>query len=94
MHYQTRHMEALVQMPHGDRTLYPGDTFFVTPIDREYYLKHKRAKDVEETAAAAPEPAPAPAPTPAPAATAPAPAPSSRRRAAAAPAPAAGDASA
>lgn len=82
-------MEALVQMPHGSQLLYPGDTFFATPIDREYYLKHKRAKDVEET------PAPAPAVTPP--AQPPAPAPSSRRRTAAAapaPAPAADDSAA
>lgn len=80
-------MEALVQMPHGSLLLYPGDTFFATPIDREYYLKHKRAKDVEET--------PAPAATPP--AQPPAPAPSSRRRTAAAapaPAPAADDSAA
>lgn len=84
-------MEALVQMPHGSLLLYPGDTFFATPIDREYYLKHKRAKDVEET------PAPAPAPAVTPPAQPPAPAPSSRRRTAAAapaPAPAADDSAA
>lgn len=95
MHYQTRHMEALVDLPHGDRSLLPGDTFFATEIDRGYYLKHGKAKDVEEnpTVEVAP-PAAAPAPAAEEAAeaqaAAPAPAPSSRRRTAApAPSPAA-----
>jgi hypothetical protein len=94
-HYQTRHMEALDEFPHGDQLVRKGDRFPATEIDAEYLVRRRKAKDVtdESHAAAvaapavkqAPPAAAAPAPTPPPP---PAPPPAAEPPAAAAPAPA------
>jgi hypothetical protein len=81
MQYRTRHLEALTDFPHGQRSLSTGEKFEASEIDAEYYERHKKAKILpDDSEAAAPAPSPTqPPPRPAPAA--PEPAPMSRRAA-------------
>jgi hypothetical protein len=90
--YQTRHLEALKPIPHGDRSLAAGDKFTASDVDADYYIQHGKAKDVAKasaaSAASAPPPPPPPPPPPA-VATAPTPPTAAPQRRAPAPSPAA-----
>jgi hypothetical protein len=80
MHYLTRHLVALRDLPLGDRLVPVGGTFYATEVDAEYLTGNKSAADAPPDAAVAFAWAPqtvaavarAPAPTPVEAASAPA----------------------
>jgi hypothetical protein len=71
MNYQTRHLEALVEIPMGDVFYAPGARFWATPVDADYLVAKRKATELPATQAAAlpsaPAPASAPTFTPAPA---------------------------
>lgn len=44
MNYQTRHLEALKEISHGDRFIRPGEHFQATELDAEHYRATGQAK--------------------------------------------------
>lgn len=55
MHYMTRHLEALTDIPLGSEFHRPGDQFLATPIDAEYLVTRGKAREVAGDALAAPK---------------------------------------
>lgn len=51
MNYQTRHLEALTEIPRGTRLVLVGERFEASEVDANHYLTRQMAKD-------APPPAP------------------------------------
>lgn len=83
--YQTRHMEALREFPFGRRPLVAGDRFTTEPVNADYLVSRRMAKDVP---APAEKPRGASTPAPPPAASAARRQPTSAPTPASAPAPA------
>lgn len=48
MIYQTRHLEALTEIPLGHAYHAKGDRFHATEIDANYLVRARKAKDVED----------------------------------------------
>lgn len=63
MNYQTRHLQALVEIPMGNVYYAPGEKFWATPVDAEYLLGKRKATELSATHAATLPTAPSPAPT-------------------------------
>lgn len=51
-HYMTKRLVALQDLQHSDEFVPTGEAFYATPIDADYYIKHKRARDAEAVEAA------------------------------------------
>lgn len=70
MHYMTRHLEALTEIPLGSAFHRQGDEFFATVIDADYLISQGKAREVVPSREQVPAPAPraVAAPVPAPAA--------------------------
>ena len=66
MHYLTRHLEALRDLPVGDALVATGGRFYATEVDADYLVGSKSARDLGAGASAAKalsaEPAPPTAP--------------------------------
>lgn len=54
MHYMTRHLEALTDIPLGSSLHRQGDEFFCTVIDADYLVSRGKAREVVSGAESAP----------------------------------------
>jgi hypothetical protein len=69
-HYMTRHLEASIDLLHGDRLVAKGERFEAVDVDADYYIQRRKAVEVKEDApkkAATPAQTPAAKPKPEPA---------------------------
>lgn len=57
MQYQTRHLEALTDIPMGDNYYTKGERFPASPTDCEYLVARQKARYVEEQKPVAEPPA-------------------------------------
>jgi outer membrane biosynthesis protein TonB len=47
-HYMTRHLEASIDLLHGDRLVAKGERFEAVDVDADYYIQRRKAVEVKE----------------------------------------------